>query len=171
VSRCPRYTMPTDLPVLASLVARLGVATLIVDVEPLLRSWGSHTAGYMRNAERMQALVAAAAPTVTDIIFASNSPRDLAPLGGPCRLRTTVVAGARKPWLTWYARGRPRPIAVLGDQIMTDGILAWRLHGDFIHICIEKKVPWWPRIQRAIGQLFTHSLFAEQITDGIDERQ
>jgi hypothetical protein len=50
--------------------------------------------------------------------------------GGP---RVFYVSSAHKPLLIQRYRHLPRPGAVIGDQLATDGIFAWRLGFDFLH--------------------------------------
>lgn len=47
-----------------------------------------------------------------------------------------------------------RPVAVVGDQPVTDGMLAWRLGVPFLLVpgC-SLHSPWWPRLMRLVGEL------------------
>jgi hypothetical protein len=152
-------------------VARLHIATLIIDVEPLVVPWDAIPAAFLEGAMRLQTAVAAGAPSVTDIIFASNSRKAWPPVPKLGTLKTTLVRGARKPWRTRYVRGRPSPIAVLGDQVLTDGLLAWRLHADFVHVTTDLPVPWWPRTQAAIGHLLVPVLYVDPPAGGDSEHE
>ncbi|HVT67846.1 MAG TPA: hypothetical protein VHF26_08870, partial [Trebonia sp.] len=61
---------------------------------------------------------------------------------------------AGKPLRTAPYRGLPRPAAVVGDQLLTDGLLARRLGCVFLHWDPPlDRVPAGPRVLRLLGRL------------------
>jgi len=67
---------------------------------------------------------------------------------------------AGKPLRTAPYRGLPRPAAVVGDQLLTDGLLARRLGCAFLHWDPPLDgVPAGPRVLRLLGRLARPVLF------------
>ena len=58
---------------------------------------------------------------------------------GPPRGNARMVSRGNKPWTTRRRLGvtRHHPIVVVGDQILTDGVLAWRLGATFLHLVVD----------------------------------
>jgi hypothetical protein len=53
-------------------------------------------------------------------------------------------------------------LAVVGDQVLTDGLLAWRCRQEgaaFLHWETTLAAPWLPRAQRMIGRLLLPYFF------------
>ena len=70
-------------------------------------------------------------PKVARVIPLSN---------GPDRDVSRMVSRGNKPWTTRTRlglRGSRGPIFVVGDQVLTDGLLAWRLGATFCHLVID----------------------------------
>lgn len=69
-------------------------------------------------------------PAVTRVIVLTN---------GPERGVPSMIHRGNKPWTTRRRLGLRRrdDVWVIGDQILTDGILAWRLGGRFVHLAID----------------------------------
>ena len=82
---------------------------------------------------------------------------------GPEREVSRLVSRGNKPWTTrgrLGLRGSRTPIVVVGDQVLTDGLLAWRLRGTFLHLVIDDENE--ARRQatmRRIGRLVSSALF------------
>ena len=59
---------------------------------------------------------------------------------GPERGVARMMARGNKPWTSRRRLGLDRTsrVIVIGDQILTDGLLAWRLGGPFLHLVIEE---------------------------------
>jgi predicted HAD superfamily phosphohydrolase YqeG len=170
MTRRSRYLTAPDLEYIASLVADLRAATVIVDVEPLVVPWSSvSSAAFVNGATELCTLISAKSSVVSSIVFASNSRKARAPLPQCIRPETTVVQGAGKPWRTSYVCGLTRPVVVLGDQLLTDGLLAWRIGADFIHVIFDFSAPWWPRIQHAAGRPMANFLFLTAESEGGDD--
>jgi hypothetical protein len=153
--RAPYYRV-SSLRETVALVTRLRPTGVIVDVEPLVCAWNTDRETLDRGlASVMSALsrAGAGASEPPTIVFATNSRRR------PGRLpdRCVYLHRARKPWTT----GLPRAATasgrwiVCGDQVLTDGLLAWRLRAAFVHLVDDDvRAPFWPRVQSAAGALF-----------------
>jgi len=108
-----------------------------------------------RTIDRFEAL-----PAVDRVIVLSN---------GPPRGVERMINRGNKPWTS---RGRlglvssESNIWVVGDQVLTDGILAWRLGADFFHQAIAQTGEH-PRqaIMRALGRTMGRLFFKE--TDSV----
>lgn len=135
------------------LIAEFRPATVVADVEPLIVSWDSTAAEVDRRAARFAEKLATAVPlTLRLLVFASNSRM---PVPGDLRAENidiVFVSPARKPWVTRYLVAAPRPIVVVGDQVVTDGLLAVRSGTAFIHFIADDRPSWWPRLQAVIGK-------------------
>jgi predicted HAD superfamily phosphohydrolase YqeG len=135
-------------------VAEAGARTVVLDVQPMFRGWRSSEVN-MEVGPVVSAL-RAASPELVSLVFASNARRlDLVPPDG-CG---PVVVGARKPWRVGYLSAAPVPIVVVGDQVVTDGLLAWRIGATFVHWRDAGPAPKWPRIQRGLGRVVARWVF------------
>jgi hypothetical protein len=93
-------------------------------------------------------------PDVRVVVFATNSVRRPSVIPSVPGVRVMYVASAGKPLRTAPYRGLPRPGAVIGDQVATDGLLAVRLGYVFLHWSPRLTgVPMGPRIMQLLGQL------------------
>jgi predicted HAD superfamily phosphohydrolase YqeG len=78
--------------------------------------------------ERFEAL-----PTVARVIVLTN---------GPDRGVPHMLYRGNKPWTTRRRLGLTsdhRSIWVIGDQVLTDGLLAWRLGATFVHLVVDEE--------------------------------
>ena len=69
-----------------------------------------------------------------------NIARAIAVTNGPQRQVDRMVSRGNKPWTTRRRlglRGSTAPVVVVGDQVLTDGLLAWRLRATFLHLVID----------------------------------
>ena len=126
------YQQVSDRDELLSCVAGLSPKTAIFDIEPIVAIWNTGTSELSGGVERF-ARQLSAVPGIEFIGFVTNSRRHAAvtsPPGGPT---VFYVSSAHKPLLIGRYRDLPRPGVVVGDQLTTDGILAWRLGFDFVH--------------------------------------
>lgn len=119
-----------DVPALLIALGRLGPATFVVDVEPLVVPWDSAPTLFANAADDFAQAMRASVPSVASVIYSSNS---RCPRAADGKSWIRVVTAARKPWRTRYLHDAPRPIAVVGNQVLTDGLLAWRLGASFLH--------------------------------------
>ncbi len=95
--------------------------------------------------------------TPITMVFATNSQRK------PAKVVTQYLylQGARKPWTRGIPRlPTPGGWVVCGDQLVTDGLLAWRLRAPFVHyVDAALRPPWWPRLQSAVADPLLKHLF------------
>jgi hypothetical protein len=162
-----RLAEPRDL---LRRAGELSARTIILDVEPLVAYWDTGQDALDRGIEQVLAQVRAV-PGVLVVCFSTNSDRRPAALrgsgargpgargpgGGP---RVVYLASARKPLLIAPYRGFPRPGVVIGDQVVTDGILAQRLGYTFLHYCPDLvNAPAGPRLMNDLGQPLLPLLF------------
>jgi predicted HAD superfamily phosphohydrolase YqeG len=69
-------------------------------------------------------------------------------------VRVVYLAAARKPFRVAPYQDFPTPGALIGDQVLTDGILARRLGYEFVHFEPDlEKVPAVPRLMNQVGKL------------------
>jgi hypothetical protein len=146
--------------VVVAAVADLRPATLVVDVQPFVAPWGCGGDAMVAGAAGLSRQLAAAAPDLGNLVFATNA--RLALPGGldsewP---KVTFVSAAHKPWRIGYLVTAPRPVVVVGDQVITDGLLAARLRGQFLQVRVHGRIPRWPRIQAAIGKWLARVIFS-----------
>jgi hypothetical protein len=141
-------------------VTTLQPKTLVVDVQPFVAPWGSSAEATMSAAVELCGYIADSMPCIRTLVFASNARS----VGRRQRwqegLQVMFVGGANKPWRTTCLARAPRPVVVLGDQVLTDGLLAVRLHGQFLHWRPGGRPPLWPRLQEAIGELVAKFVFS-----------
>jgi predicted HAD superfamily phosphohydrolase YqeG len=126
------YQQFSDQDELLSCVAELSPKTVILDVEPLVALWNTGTPELSGGVERLANKLSAIGG-IKFLGFVTNSRRRTAvtsQAGGPS---VFYVSSAHKPLLIQRYRDLPRPGAVIGDQLATDGIFAWRLGFDFLH--------------------------------------
>ena len=139
-------------------LATLRARTVVFDVEPLVAFWDTDL-GVLEDG-----IVAALAATIdvepVAVLFATNSTRK--PATPPTATWATVgyLASARKPLRLAAYRDLPRPGVVVGDQVATDGVLAWRLGYVFVHYTPDLSgVPLGPRIMGQVGRPIRPLLF------------
>jgi len=143
-------------------VRELSVRTVILDVEPLLAFWD---AGHDTLDQGIASVVpqVAAVPSVQVVCLATNSRRDQPELPDPEGVTTVWIAAAGKPLRTAPYREFPRPGVVIGDQVATDGVLAWRLGYAFVHYRPElDRVPAGPWLMDRLGRLIRPLLFTRR---------
>lgn len=88
--------------------------------------------------------------------------RVIALTNGPQRDVDRMVSRGNKPWTSRRRlglRGSEAPIVVVGDQVLTDGVLAWRLRATFLHLVIddeteERRQATMRRIGRIVAGIF-----------------
>ncbi len=137
----------------------LAARTVIVDVEPFVAHWDSGAAALDQGITRVLGQVSAV-PGVQVLCFATNSPRRPTALPGGTGIRVVYLASAHKPLRTGPYRSFPRPGVVIGDQVATDGVLAWRLGFTFVQYQpLLAGVPAGPRLMDACGRLIQPLFF------------
>jgi len=167
------YERVTSLAELFARVRELALATLIFDIEPLVAPWDGGQQGLDRGVTEVLGQ-AETVPSVRAVVFSTNSarrPSVLPAAGGPgdagrgdgAGLRVEYVASAAKPLRIAPYRDLPRPGAVIGDQLPTDGILAYRLGYLFLHYDPPYgHVPIGPRLMHRWGRVVRPVLFGRQ---------
>ncbi|MBR7828656.1 hypothetical protein KDK95_20270 [Actinospica sp. MGRD01-02] len=145
--------------VVDALVA-IGPKTAIVDVEPMIAYWDTDQATLDAGLRDFLDAAAGRVPPRCDIVFATNALRR--PSSGPTRpgRRIGYVADARKPLTVARFLKLAGPGVVVGDQIATDGVLAWRLGFTFVYYNPGGlELPRGPRLMRALGRPLERPLF------------
>jgi predicted HAD superfamily phosphohydrolase YqeG len=152
---------------LADAFARAGelaVETMIFDIEPLVAPWNSGQQALDRGLAQVLRQVSTL-PSVRVVVFATNSARRPSAVPASGGLQVRYLASAGKPLRTAPYRDLPGPGAVIGDQLPTDGILAYRLGYTFLHYVPPMTgVPLGPRFMHRWGQLVRPVLFRRRET-------
>lgn len=152
------YEQLTELPRVLARVRELSVRTLIFDVEPLVAWWDSGQQALDRGITVVLGHLDEV-PQLRVLVFATNSARRPSAIPPVPGVQVVYVASAGKPLRTAPYRGLPKPGAVIGDQLPTDGLLARRLGFTFLHWDPELTgVPTGPRALHQLGRL-TRPLF------------
>jgi predicted HAD superfamily phosphohydrolase YqeG len=127
--------------------------TLLFDVEPLVAYWDSDQQALDQGLTHVVA-EAGAVPGVVVVCFATNSARRPSVSLACPGVRVVYLASAGKPFRLAPYQDFPAPGALIGDQVLTDGILARRLGYDFVHYEPElDKVPRGPWLMNQFGRL------------------
>ena len=158
------YVRVTGLSALFAEARELSVRTMIFDVEPLVAPWH----GSQESLEHGIAAIlghARTVPSVRVVVFATNSARRPSAVPASDGLQVRYLASAAKPLRTPPYHGLPRPGAVAGDQLPTDGILAYRLGFTFLHYAPElADVPLGAALMHRWGKLVRPVLFRRPAT-------
>ena len=140
----------------------LSPKTAIVDVEPLVAWWDS-------GQEPLDAGVASMVSElgelggVSVLCFATNSVRRPSAVPAGAGAHVVYLASAGKPLQIAPYQTMPAPGVVIGDQVLTDGVLARRLGFAFLHYCPDPaSMPIGPRLLRYCGQLVMPVVFHGQ---------
>ena len=139
-------------------IQKLSVQTVIFDVEPLIASWDSSQQTLDRGVTEVLSR-AAAVPGLKVICFSTNSLRRPSVIPAGTEARVVYLAAAGKPLRTSWYRDFPRPGAVIGDQVATDGILARRLGYTFLQCRPTDDLPAGPRMMHGLGSLVRPLVF------------
>lgn len=151
------FTATGELP---GLVRRLRPATLVLDVEPLVSPWDDSQESLDRGLAHAVAVMSEI-PELSVLCFATNSARAPASLPRSAALRVEYLVSAHKPGRTAPYLHWPRPGAVAGDQVLTDGLLARRLGYAFLHYRLDpRQMPVRPRLLALPGELVRPLVFA-----------
>ena len=93
-------------------------------------------------------------PGIAQVIALTNGPR---------RQVDRMISRGNKPWTSRRRlglRGSSTPLVVVGDQVLTDGLLAWRLRATFLHLVIDDETEERRQaVMRRIGSIFVVMLF------------
>ena len=160
------YEQFTDLRGVLGRAKELSVRTMIFDVEPLVAWWGSG----QQALDRGTAAVLAELDEVPDLqvlVFSTNSARRPSVIPSVPGVQVRYLTSAGKPLRMSSYRGLPRPGAVIGDQVPTDGLLAYRLEFTFMYWNPPMDgVPLGPRLMHVVGGLALPLFFQRKATPG-----
>jgi predicted HAD superfamily phosphohydrolase YqeG len=152
------YQQFSDVAELPRLVAALGARTLVFDVEPLVATWDGTQDALDRGIGAVLDLMRGVSG-VRAVCFATNSARRPSALPQVPGIEVVYLVSARKPFgLAPYDR-LPVPGVVIGDQVLTDGLLARRLGYSFLHYRHPQASPAGPRVLDGVGQLARPLIF------------
>ena len=153
------YARSSQLSDLLACARELAVKTIILDIEPLVAPWNSGPESLDRGLARVLGQVRQIS-TVRAVVFSTNSARRPSAVPSGDGLQVRYLASAGKPLRTAPYRDLPRPGAVIGDQLPTDGLLAYRLGYTFLHYAPHlARVPAGPKLMHGWGQLVRPLLF------------
>jgi hypothetical protein len=100
---------------------------------------------------------------VSVLCFATNSVRRPSAVPAGAGAQVVYLASAGKPLQIAPYQTMPTPGVVIGDQVLTDGVLARRLGFAFLHYCPDPaSMPIGPRLLRYCGQLVLPVVFRGQ---------
>ena len=149
-------TGPADL---FAKARELSVRTMILDVEPLVTPWRSSQESLDQGIAHILGRIRTV-PSVRVVVFTTNSGRHPSAVPSVAGIEVRYLASAQKPLRTAPFHGLPRPGAVAGDQLPTDGVLAYRLRFTFLHYVAQLTgVPPGPELMHRWGQLVRPLLF------------
>lgn len=121
--------------------------TVVLDLDNTLVAYGAQPDDLQHAYDKASRLFAGK-PTLQGLLVVTN---------GRSRGLSGVVSGALKPWTRRSKLGLSDHrgcIWVVGDQWLTDGLLAWRIGARYVHCPItESHEPWWPRLQRRLSAM------------------
>ena len=140
-------------------VRELGAKTVVLDVEPLVAYWDSSQRSLDQGIAQALSEIAEVRSVVA-VCFATNSARR--PSADPAYpgIRVTYLASAYKPFRVDLFRDLPKPGVLIGDQVLTDGLLALRLGYAFAQYTPEReRVPPRPWLLAQGGRLARPLLF------------
>jgi predicted HAD superfamily phosphohydrolase YqeG len=130
----------------------VGAKTVVLDIEPLVAAWDGSQRALDAGVKRVLRKAVKVSGVVT-VCFATNSARR--PSGALSRrgVQVRYLTTAFKPFRLAPYDGLPRPGVLIGDQVLTDGLLARRLGYLFIHVTPERgRVPPAPWLLRQLGR-------------------
>jgi predicted HAD superfamily phosphohydrolase YqeG len=154
---CRPFADPSEV---TRLIADLTARTAIFDVEPLIALWDTDQRVLGNGVTAILARLGADPGQLRHVVFATNSARRPAVLPALDGIQVSYLALARKPLRTTPYRDLPTPGVVIGDQIATDGILAWRLGYTFLRYTPDTgHIPLGPRVMGGLGQPLRKLLF------------
>lgn len=127
------YRPVADLDGALAWLAELAPRTVIFGVEPLVARWNSDVTALDHGVGDVLARLVEIR-CLDAIAFSTNSLRRFEGELVSGNRRVLYLAAARKPLVTKPYRSLPGPGVVVGDQLATDGLLAWRLGYAFAHV-------------------------------------
>jgi predicted HAD superfamily phosphohydrolase YqeG len=158
------YDRLASLDDIARYASQVSARTLVFDIEPFVAHWDSSQETLDDGIARVLDQ-AATIPGVLVVCFATNSSRRPSALPSRPGVQVEYLASAGKPLQTAPYRLFPRPGVVIGDQVLTDGLLARRLGYTFLHYCPERaSMPRGPKLLSRFGELVRPIVFGRDST-------
>lgn len=139
----------------------LSARTVIFDVEPLVAYWNGTREDLDEGIARVLSEIAGW-PAVEVVCFSTNSRRRPSAVPSVAGVQVVYLASAGKPLRTTAYLRFPRPGVVIGDQVVTDGLLARRLGYGFIQVTGPENSPVGPRLMAGAGRLARPVFFRGQ---------
>ena len=156
---CGGYGEFSDEQELLHRLRELSPRTLIIDIEPLVAYWDGTQDALDRGITHVLDLVAAN-PSVAVVCFATNSARRPSAQPPTTDVYVVYLASAHKPVQIKPYLSFPRPGVVIGDQVLTDGLLAKRLGYAFLHYRAPLTgAPIGPQLLYRLGRLARRPIF------------
>jgi predicted HAD superfamily phosphohydrolase YqeG len=138
----------------------LSPKTVILDVEPLIACWDTNQEVLDDGLTAILDQLAADPGQLRQIVFATNSARRPSTPPAIDGLHVSYLALAGKPLRIARYQDLPTPAVVVGDQLATDGVLAWRLGYTFLHYTPSTiTMPFGPRLMNNLGRPLRTILF------------
>ena len=157
-----RYERLTSLDETLRRVQELSARTVILDIEPLVAYWDTGQDVLDQGVASIVRQVATV-PGVQVICLATNSLRHPSEVPDAEGVRVVWLEAAAKPLRTAPYREFPRPGVVIGDQVTTDGILAWRLDYVFLQYRPQlDRIPPGPWLMDRLGRVIRPLLFTRR---------
>ncbi len=158
----PAYQLIKAERELAGRITQLLAQTVVLDVEPLIAPWKSSQRMLDEGIASMLRRVGML-PEVRVLCFATNSAREPSVAPHLPGKQVIYLASARKPLNVEPYLTLPRPGVVIGDQVVTDGLLARRIGYTFLHLRPAlRDMPVGPLLLRGGGELLMPLLFAQR---------
>ncbi|MCD9625255.1 hypothetical protein [Rhabdothermincola salaria] len=161
--RALQYHHTTDLDTAFRMARDLGASVVVLDVHGTVASFDVQGVSLQHAAA--EAIELAGTLGLADIVLLSNArlPFTSRDIGVP------VTERARKPWRRLPRLRHRRDAVVIGDQLITDGFLAWRLGAPFVHCTpYSRQAPALPRAQHLIGRCLRRTLMSGHQSDGVE---
>lgn len=137
---------------------------LVLDLDNTLLPYLPTALDIAQLAPKLTALLDAL-PRSSTVVVTTNTRRHPRSVGDAvAEAGLTFVPGACKPQpRRLLAAAGDRPTAVVGDQPLTDGLLAWWLGVPFVLVSgCSLRTPWWPRLLRLSGDIVLRFFFSER---------
>jgi hypothetical protein len=135
-------------------------AAFLVDVEGTVTQWHPTSDALLEALFHFDVAARRAGVDSRQIFYWSNAPLELADKGNG-GLERRWRSNAHKPFCTppEAFKKHGHSTVVVGDQYLTDGLLAWRYGFSFALVSAPQVRPLWPRLQLAIGSLIAGLFF------------
>lgn len=134
-------------------------ASLLIDIEPFVAAWRTDEQALLRGLCTQLDRCATIA-SVREVVFVTNSDRSPASALPSMPFPVSYIAQARKPFLDLSRfEGLEQPLVVIGDQVLTDGLMAWRLNALFLQVPLPARISLAVRAQASLGRIVAALVF------------